>query len=42
MMCTCVRELLSKTAQGNEMRKSKNCAGREITVCIIMSVITFW
>lgn len=40
MCTTCVRKLFSKAAQGHEMKESKDCAGREVTVCIIMSVIT--
>lgn len=33
-------KLFRKSAQGNEMKKNRDCAGTEITVCIIMSVIT--
>jgi len=41
VMCTtCVRKLFGKAAQGSETKKSQDCAGREITVCIFTSVIT--
>lgn len=42
MCTTCARNLFNKAAQGNEIKKSKDCAGREITVCTITSVITLF